>query len=359
MVDLWPNKKFSSLAFWKKPKENSSHFFPDIQTYLENDLRPRLGLFNLKPFPGHYQNAIANTPSGQVFLNFFPQQTHQRVHCITHSHALMKKHGISVPEIVHVDGTPQTLNRYNLSCLVTRWISGKTLLTAAQSTKLEAFKILAKINTIDGTFPVTNQDPTNPLPAFSAETILTEHRLTSMDPLSRTMISNQKIQQVFSFLDEGLARIFPLLPDTTLLHRDFHPGNLILTDAGNIVTLDLEVSALGPFCFDLGKSLIKFCFKSHPREFNKWEIEELPKHPILKQYVQAYSSMATQRIKDLWVSYDTFFLFLAYLKIISQLTNRIHALPTQERKKIRKLSDQLRHRWQAVTQYVDRHSGNY
>ena len=341
------------VPFDKKAK-NSPSFLPEIQWYVEKELQRKLGLFDIVPLAGHFQNGIAQTKEGKVFINFFPSQNFFFFERSLFTHSVLTKHGIRVPEIVWADTNPHNLQKYNVCCIITRWISGKTLKKSPMKVSQEAFKILGRIHTITLDHQLTTQyhlDKANPLPILSPEAVLKEISDIIGSPLTREVVSLHDVTRVFSVLESKLRDSFSSLAAPVLLHQDFHPGNLMISENKELTVLDLEMAGFGPFFVDLSMSLIKFCYKSRSQSLDDITIEELAHSSQFKLFSQMYFTLAPSKTRKVWEASGSTFLLWAYLHIISRMTKKA-ALSTHSQEQA---TAQLAKRWKSVLRYLKRH----
>ena len=353
----WLKEKSKKIGASARTLKTSHSFLPEVQIYIESELKKRFGLFNIIPLEGHYQNGIAHTNEGKVFINFFSSQNSHFFQRSLFTHSLLKKHDIIVPELLWADANPQNLQKYRVCCFVTRWISGRSLLECSQESYPEAFRIMGKIHTITLEHQKMNQPhfgKSCPLPILSGQELAEKLPSILKNPLTKEVVPLEDAIRAFSFLESGLTAAYSSLNSPVLLHRDFHPGNLLLQPDKTLVTLDFETSAFGPFFLDLSNSLIKFYHKSRSSTLDDVDLEELVYSSELQILSWAYFSAAPQLAKELWESSGSFFLFVVYMKIICQLTKR-SSFSSKHAHAAEQTKVQLHKRWKTALKYVHRH----
>ena len=357
MINILSRKLRAALPFWRRKGNHPTQFFPEVETYVKEFLQPKLGLSDIFPYSGHYQNGLAHTKEGKMFINFFSRQHTNGFHRSLYTHALLEKHEINVPELLWADTDPHNLQKYHVCCFATRWISGKSIVECPQESTLEAFKLMGKIHTITlEQIQKSHQDfsKTCPLPILSGQALAEKLRSTLNSPLTKDVVSLDDASQAFSFLESGLTSAFSSLNSPVLLHRDFHSGNLLQRPDESLVILDFETSAFGPFFIDLSKSLIMFCHKSQSKDLDNIDLDELLQSSELQILSQAYFTVAPPSAKETWESFGSFFLFWAYLKIICQITRKT-SVSSQNNPTIEQTKIQLTKRWNSIVKYMQQH----
>ena len=349
----WFQNKFRWVRFWKNSVTPPQRFFPEIQNYLDQDLEKRLGLLNIRPFQGHYQNAIAETTQGKVFINFFVTNRFPHVNRAIFAHKLLQSHGFKVPEHIFVDVSQETMQKYNVCCIVSRWIPGKSLQKCTHESKLDAFRLLAKIHhiTLEGLDKdLFHNDFMEEVHKVGIQDFIEVQRETLTLAITAELVESWNVEKVFSLLEMGLSH-FLKSPSPVLLHRDFHPKNLIESSDGEITILDLETTAFGPFFLDLSKALVKFCADSKYKKRKCFDIAELRDSPDMKSYENSYFSNAIDEYQAIWESHGSFFLFMIFLKIIRQLSRRFASAQYVNPGQADAIKAELRQYWEAVISF--------
>ena len=74
-------------------------------------------------------------------------------------------------------------------------------------------------------------------------------------------------QKEFKIANEKLCKIITKIPQT-IVHRDFHCRNLMLTKSNEIGIIDFQDAIIGPFCYDIGSLLRDYYFEINNENLN-------------------------------------------------------------------------------------------
>ncbi len=346
-------KNSKKLLAYFHSSDCSKTLFPEIEAYVEKELQERLGITDIIPSAGHYQNAIAHTKEGKVFINFFQGQRSQFFHRHLFTHSLLQRHRIHVAPLVWADSDPKRLQKYNVCCVVSRWISGKPLSKTSRKAAAEAFGILSMIHRIAYNHLKQNQPheiQATPLRVLSLQDSLKDPARVLESPITNEVVTTQDASRVFSFAASRLKSLPASLNFPVLLHLDFQPSNVIFSTKNQLIPIDFETSAFGPFSIDFSKALLKFCYRSRSKELDNIDIEELMYSSKIKRFTNVYFSLAPPNMRKTWESFGSFFLFCAYLQIIRKLT--IKGSCSSDHDEVTKA--QLQKRWESALRYVKR-----
>lgn len=134
------------------------------------------------------------------------------------------------------------INRYGEKIeLFTEWVEGRTLESIlSQVSDQEAYNLGVRsaqlLNNIHKIGKAVLEDCVTE--AFFDQQVMNYRDYFSQDTLYRFVYDNKML--------------LLYAPDATFLHSDYHVGNIILSDYGNLVLVDLEKCETGTFYRDLG-----------------------------------------------------------------------------------------------------------
>ncbi len=347
-------------------------FRRQVEDYLEGDLKARLGLTNIKLFPGNHQNLISESRHGKVFLKVFPKDAADNARRTVFYHTLMAEKGLQVPELVCHDTSRDSLERHGLSYVVTRFVPG-TLLSVECNDDLirQAFSYLSDINRVtiddvdekllrehDGaalsvTTPGTEngETPETVLHLETAQFDTLCSVVTELNTMSRVM-SPEDAHQVDEFLQGSLKSLFADPQPQVLLHHSFRPRHLIIAPDGEMVTFDLEGAGFGGFYVDLVKAVLNFGYKTTSSELDAIEFADLINTERFDPFLDAYFSSAPAEAKELWQEHRATILLWGYLELTRVLALRTVRSIRYGRRKRERTLEQIEQRWQTVVRYV-------
>jgi aminoglycoside/choline kinase family phosphotransferase len=220
----------------------------EIDPYLRQDLLGRLRVTHYETFSGHRVKTLAQSSNGRFLIKFFLSSGAKNAQRYVFVHSFLTRNSLRAPELIYFDTSLETRLKFNLSCVVTRWVQGSDISSSDLDTRCRAFQKLAKIHrsSVQGFEEGFFREYGWSFPRFDPSCIKNEVLLVVTQLRRGGMtISRAECSMVEKFMEEGLKNMDNSPIPSVLLHRDFHPGNVILTPEGNFVIIDFETSTLG------------------------------------------------------------------------------------------------------------------
>ena len=278
--------------------------------YLHDHLIPRLGLTDLEALSYHgrgisYRARAEGAARGHDRVIVKLQAPAELKGFLEVHHSLVAA-GLLVPEIVFVDASDASTEHLGLASLVLRWADGQTWTREAGDEAVAvAFANLARFHGVDAPDIVALK------PTWPAK--IARRRIEQLRGALGSAAADGDAQQITDLVTNGVDEVFACAEAQALLHMDYSPGNLLLTPAGEIMTLDLEGTRVGPFVFDLAHALL--CLAAEPNPPADKTLEEGLGTPRMRRALDAYFEDAPASWPEIWKRHERQILLWAYLNL--------------------------------------------
>ncbi|MCX7016283.1 MAG: aminoglycoside phosphotransferase family protein [Candidatus Sumerlaeota bacterium] len=232
-------------------------------------------------------------------------------------HETFSQSRIHVPRLIHADLGEETLQRYNLGCIVLEWVEGKPVASGDARGAAAALENLALFHGIaasiaDSAVPRWDE----PAAEDAAREIVEALRLT-LDPFGA-----EEERFAWDVARRGAKPLLSEAPPPVLLHMDYTPLNLIRRPNGEIVTLDFEDARLGCFAFDLGAALLHFAFGYASDELAAQRPDALFASPRMEPLLQSYFAAGPSGAEGFWRAQGRAALEWSYFSMIGNLAKK-------------------------------------
>lgn len=328
------------------------------ESYLNGDLKTRLGLTTTQMFAGNHQNAFAESARGKLLVKFYPEHAAYKIRRSVLAYSLITRHGLRAPELIYADTSREGLKKHGLSCVVTRWVTGTPLAFGDDAAAHRAFRLLARMHriTIDGLDELSRRELDQSLrqPIDCAPEIGDLRYAIGVVRQVSDVVGPAEARAVDEALTARLDKATALKLPRVLLHMDYQPGNLILTPDGEIVMIDFEGSNFGGFYIDLTRALFKFGYRTMSTELDRVDIEELIGSETFDSFLDSYCAEAPEEARDFWAEHRGLVVVWGYLKTLRSLAQKAMRYQGAGGLKYRRATRQLRQRWEKVLRYVER-----
>ena len=278
--------------------------------YLHGHLIPRFGLTDLETFRYHergisFRARVEGAEPGRdtVIVKLYDLS---KLKGFIKVHQSLLAAGLLVPEIVFVDSSDASMENLEIGSVGLRWADGRTWTQeAGDEAVAAAFANLARFHGVDA------HDIAALKPTWPAK--IARRRLEQLRGALGSAVAGSDAQQITDLVTDGMDEVFANAEACVMLHMDYSPGNLLLTPAGEIMTLDFEDARVGPFVFDLGHALL--CLAAEPNAAAEETLEEKLESPRMRRALDAYFEHAPAGWSEIWKRHERPILLWAYLNL--------------------------------------------